>query len=285
MKIAVMSDIHSNHIALEACISYIEKEPVEGIIFLGDYVSDCPNPQLTLELLHELKLKYKTWFIKGNREEYFIRHADGANDDWNYSSYNGSLLYTYERLTKEDIELFRSYPISMTIAIPGKASITIAHGSPVSSRELVYGDSNNAKQYLEDVDTNYLICGHTHKQFVYEYKNKLLLNPGSVGVAIGGHAIAHFAMLSWKMGKWEYTLLHVPYDYSKLQKEFLDSELMRKAKVWPKCILKSIDSGINVGPICAKMAYDLALGQNETIENRIVPEKYWEQAAKILDIY
>ncbi len=284
MKVAVMSDIHSNYIALEACISYLKQEPVDGFIFLGDYVSDCPNPQRTLKLLRGIMEKYPTWVIKGNREEYFIRHADGAKDDWSYCSYNGSLLYTFERLTKEDIEQFRNFPTSMVVDIPGTSSITVAHGSPLSTRELLYEETENSKQYLINMDTDYLLCGHTHKQMVYEYQGKLLLNPGSVGVAIGGHAIANFAILDWNGQKWEHKLISVPYDFEALKQAFEQSELTVKAKVWPKCIIKSIDCGINMGPICAKMAYDLAVEQGEIIVNRIVPEIYWERAAKILGI-
>jgi predicted phosphodiesterase len=47
MKLALLGDIHSNDLALKVCLEYCSKEGVEGYLFLGDYVSDCPEPQKT----------------------------------------------------------------------------------------------------------------------------------------------------------------------------------------------------------------------------------------------
>ena len=45
MLIAAFGDIHSNHFALEACLDVVERMGIDGIVFLGDYVSDCPCPE------------------------------------------------------------------------------------------------------------------------------------------------------------------------------------------------------------------------------------------------
>lgn len=282
MNIAVFSDIHSNVIALDACIEDIENQQIDGIIFLGDNVSDCPLPQDTLSRIRELDRAFKTWHIKGNREDYFVQHADGAGDGWCYSSYKGSLLYTYEHLTKEDIECFRNYKGTRKITIPETESITIAHGSPASLRELLYPDGENTKCYLDQIDTKYLLCGHTHKQGMFKYKDKLFINPGSIGVAIGGRAVAHYAVLSWNNSRWNCCLKEVPFDLEALRRRFYSSSLMEKAYVWPKCILKSLETGINMGPLCAKAAMDLA--ELECGEGAAVTESYWRRAAKSLDI-
>lgn len=284
MRIAVFSDIHSNNIAFEACIEYIKKIHIDGIIMLGDYVSDCPNPQKTLSQIKNLCQTYQTWLIRGNREEYFIDYHDGNTGKWKYSSYKGSLLYTYELLTSEDIEFFRNMPNTTVLSLPGTDSITLAHGSPSSARELLDMEKDNTKECLKYLKTRYLLCGHTHRQGAYEYKDKLLINPGSVGVAIGESATAHFALLEWHNHKWNYEFKSIPYDVRKLKMQFDQSTLMSKANIWPRCILKSVESGINYGPICAKAAYDMAIAHHETIHDYIVPEVYWEQAALDLDI-
>ena len=38
MKIGIISDIHSNIIALKACISYMKSAPCDEYLFLGDYM-------------------------------------------------------------------------------------------------------------------------------------------------------------------------------------------------------------------------------------------------------
>lgn len=285
MRIAVFSDIHSNITALSACVDYINKYPVDGIIVLGDTISDCPQPQKVLKVIGELEQSYPVWHIRGNREEYFIDHAENlSRDDWSYSSYKGSLLYTYEHLTEEDIQKFKSYENHRVIQIKPHSPIALSHGSPDSSRELLYPDEPNTKGYLEWGKTDLLLCGHTHMQFLYDWKGRVCINPGSIGVAIGARACAHFAILTWENSGWRGKLLSIPYDLEQVKKQFYGSSLMEKAHIWPRCILKSLETGVNMGPLCAKLAYDIAALENKAGPDRIVPEKYWKIAAKRLGI-
>lgn len=43
MNIAVLSDIHSNHIAFETCLKYLEKRDIDAYCLLGDYVGEFPG--------------------------------------------------------------------------------------------------------------------------------------------------------------------------------------------------------------------------------------------------
>lgn len=284
MKIAVLSDIHSNNIALMACMDYIEQQAVDGVIFLGDNVSDCPDPQTTLALIGQMDQTYRTWHINGNREEYFLGRAAGIEpyNQWTYSSEKGSLLYTYERLTKEDLALFRTRSNQDLVQIAGTEPIRIVHGSPKHTRELLYPATESADFYLEQSDAQYLLCGHTHRQYAYEKGGRLLLNPGSVGVAIGVRHQAHMSMLEWEdsSARWRYDLCSVPFDYQRLCELFYGSELMEKAKLWPRLILKSMETGVNYAPLCAVAAYEMAVSAGVTITGRGVPEQYWQQAAQ-----
>lgn len=45
VRYALISDIHGNYKALEAFLNYIEEQSIDGIICLGDYVTDSPYPQ------------------------------------------------------------------------------------------------------------------------------------------------------------------------------------------------------------------------------------------------
>ena len=48
MKLGIISDIHSNVIALKACIEYMEAVSCDEYLFLGDYVSDTSYTILLL---------------------------------------------------------------------------------------------------------------------------------------------------------------------------------------------------------------------------------------------
>jgi len=284
MRIAVLSDIHSNYIALEACMDYLEHHKVEKIIFLGDNVSDCPKPEITLQLIRQIDKNIETSHIRGNREEYFIDHEDGKSDNWTYSSYQGSLLYTYEHLTREDITCFRYMKNHRIIQFPGMEDIMIVHGSSNTSRELLHAYQDNTNHYLEQMPVKYLLGGHTHRPTDYYYKGKRLINPGSVGVGIGTPKCAQIVILEWKNKEWIPEFIDIPYDFTKVEAFFYASSLMEKAFVWPKCILKSMETGVNVGPLCAKAAYDMAVADQYHVEKGIIPEKYWNYAARQLGV-
>ena len=117
MRIAAMGDIHSNHIALEACMRWVYQNDIDGIAFLGDYVSDCPYPQKTMQILRNIPPAYKTWFVRGNREDYMLEHRRNLTEGWDYNSQSGSLLYTFENLTGGDLRFFEDMPIGMEIKL------------------------------------------------------------------------------------------------------------------------------------------------------------------------
>lgn len=284
MRIAVMSDIHSNHFALEACIRYVEKLKIDKIILLGDYVSDCPNPQTTLKLLKEIREKYKVWCVRGNREEYFIRHEDGYQDGWVYEANTGNLLYTYEHLTREDINWFRELSNTSIVQIGKTEPIIIAHASLTNSRELLYANEQNTKDLLHSISCKYMLCGHTHRQFEYHYDGKVLINPGSVGVPIGCKKSAHMAIMEWKEDRWNTQFITLPYDFHALQEEFNQSEMKEKAYLWMRCILRSIEDGVNYAPTCVKKAYDIAKREHVEVDWNHIPPHYWNEAAKQMGI-
>ena len=58
MKIAILSDIHGNYIALQKCLDHALSQKVDSYIFLGDYLGEFPYPQKTLEILGIISMLY-----------------------------------------------------------------------------------------------------------------------------------------------------------------------------------------------------------------------------------
>ena len=101
MRIAALGDIHGNYAALKAALHRIERENVGVTFFVGDYVGDCAEPRETLDLIAEYARAHDCRFVRGNREQYMLDYrGDGA---WRRGTAGGSLLYTYERLTQDDL--------------------------------------------------------------------------------------------------------------------------------------------------------------------------------------
>lgn len=85
MRIAVLSDIHSNAFAMDSVLKHIRTQSVDSLWFLGDVVGYGPDPVATLEFLKE---KPDVW-VPGNHdaglvgvlsEFAFNNHAQAALD-------------------------------------------------------------------------------------------------------------------------------------------------------------------------------------------------------------
>ena len=58
MKIAILSDIHGNSLALDAVLSDLKKEEIDGYWILGDLVALGPDPVGVLErIMNSCKLQ------------------------------------------------------------------------------------------------------------------------------------------------------------------------------------------------------------------------------------
>ena len=68
MRLALLSDIHGNLDALEACLDQIGEVGVDGIVILGDLVGYGPDPERVIDVVADLNAKGAI-VIKGNHDE------------------------------------------------------------------------------------------------------------------------------------------------------------------------------------------------------------------------
>ncbi|WP_051594057.1 metallophosphoesterase family protein [Butyrivibrio sp. AE3003] len=172
MDIAVFADIHGNHSALQACIDYTMERGITNFILLGDYVSDCPYPQKTMELIYVLKQYFNTCIIRGNREEYLLNYKKRGGEGWKAGSSSGSLLYTYNNLTEKDFDFFASLQNQGIYEMPGMPKFQYCHGSPENTSEVLIREKRNTKRILAHMNTSLLLHGHVHIQDAYVYRGK-----------------------------------------------------------------------------------------------------------------
>lgn len=119
LNIAVLSDIHSNYVALRECMDYAIHTGIDTFIFLGDYLGDLAYPSKTMDILHSVREKYTCYFIRGNKEDYWINYEKESKGWSEYSSTTGCLYYTYHNLTHKDLEFFKSLPIKEELEFAG----------------------------------------------------------------------------------------------------------------------------------------------------------------------
>lgn len=285
MKIIVISDIHSNYAAFESAFETVKGINPDGIIFLGDYVTDFPYPQRTMELLYKCNAEYKCWFIKGNREDYLLQHRENPNDGWTYSSSVGSFLYTYENLTEEDIDFFGNLPNCLEIKIDDMPVVTACHGSPVSTTENLLLDSKLQKKYIKNIKGNILLCGHTHHRKIVPVKDKKIVFCPSLGLPQDGEKYGHswITLLTSSDNNWKPEFIDIKFDADTLIEDYRKSDLTEYAPIFSECIIKSLQVHGDIAYQCVVLAWEKAKKDNFK-GGKILPEKYWIQAAKELKI-
>lgn len=279
MRLAVFSDIHSNEPALSAAMAYADHVGVDGYVFLGDLLTDCPYPRRTLDLIRAASRRRPAWVLRGNREDYLIRHHDKpAEHPFSVSSETGSILYTYQNITEDDLAYLRDLPIAQVVELPGCPPILLAHAAPDNNAVLLYPGSEVLDTLLKKCPQSTIVSGHSHIQFRYESGGRQFINPGTVGLAKNGQGKAQFALLSCLAGRWSARLMNVDYDRALVLRQFDESGLMAMGGVWTLAVMRVIQQGGTYTTDCLQLARKLAGMEHG------MPESCWEEAAHRLGL-
>ncbi len=214
MKIAIISDIHGNHYALEAVLKEAQSLEVEHLFILGDFVGYYYHPDIVLQYL-------KDWpkdMIKGNHE---ILMANAAENNENLrkiiEEYGFGIEIALEILDKKTRNKLINLKVRKSIELDN-IKFELCHGSPWDVNLYIYPDSDieNLKRCaIEGVD--FVFIGHTHHHFIYHHNNSIIANVGSVGQNREKGGLASWVLLNTT----NRTLIfkHTPYSTSELIKE------------------------------------------------------------------
>lgn len=189
MKIGVLSDIHSNAVALEAVLSRLEDANVEKYICAGDVVGYYSRPNETISMLKEVD----PLTVRGNHDEGVTNETPTS---FNYYA-KRSLDWNRRQLTEESLRFLRRLPPTIRTEIGGREAF-IAHGSPRNPINEYIHEEDISEEFINysfDRPPEVVVLGHTHKPYVKRVGNTLVLNPGSVGQPRDRDPRASFAVL------------------------------------------------------------------------------------------
>ncbi|MCR4740318.1 MAG: metallophosphatase family protein [Lachnospiraceae bacterium] len=235
MNIAVISDIHGNHTALEACLDYLSDRKIDIYCFLGDYCGEFPGVEQTMKTLYDLRNEYSCFFLRGNKENYQLDGLGKDRPEWDdYPSTVGMLRYAYRHLGKNDIAFFDSLPISMTVKNEGLPDIEICHGSPVNVNEKFTEHEDSLERVVRETEAGYIICGHTHLVFNGKHGGKHIWNPGSAGASFDLPYSYRFMVLHDRNGGWEPEFISLEADVKRLVREMREAGLYETAPYWTR---------------------------------------------------
>lgn len=214
MKIAILSDIHANLVALEQVYNDIKKENVAQIYALGDLVGYYPQINEVIDFIIEKNIvtvlgNYdKACLCKSEKEGLLYLKKDLPEDRKHV------FFWTRKHLSSRVKEFLSTLPLKIELHFDRK-KLLLVHGSPTGIANYIYPNTptfymeNLLKENMADV----IICGHTHQQMIVETKEGFLLNPGSVGVPDNSSSNANYLLIDFTQ-KMPFILKQVPYDRS-----------------------------------------------------------------------
>ena len=216
MRVAVLSDIHGNAMALEAVLSEIALHKVDAILNLGDHFAGPLEPARTADMLSSIDMVA----IRGNTDRYLIEAGEDSDED-DRESVDG--------LPRQALDWLKSLPPTAKF----DDQIFLSHGAPRSD-EIYWLDRNGKGGFrastLAEIEAELpedrlpvYCCGHTHVARVVELDDgTIVFNPGSVGrpsftmadpiSARRASPAAAYAVLTKSTGKWHVDLRQVAYD-------------------------------------------------------------------------
>jgi predicted phosphodiesterase len=219
MRLAVISDIHGNLLALETVLRDIDLRAADAIVNLGDCVTSPLWPRETLELLDTRGMPT----VRGNHDR--LIHVAPPE------KVTASVEFSRASLTDAQRRALGSLPATLELA----DGVLAVHGTPKDDSEYLLEDKLDGRlarspraaldERLDGVTARLILCGHSHNQHsAMATGDRLVVNPGSVGCpratdnddpdqveASSPHA--RYAIVTQRNGRWSAELVVLAYDW------------------------------------------------------------------------
>ena len=175
MRIAVISDIHSNIYALEEALNNIEERNVDLTVCTGDLVGYATRPNEVIETIKREKILT----IMGNYDEAIGNFKIVCGCDYpdakDAMKASLSMEFTGEETKASNKEFLRNLPREASFTFNNKV-IRFVHGSTRVINEYLKENSKEAEEVMGSITDYLFVCCHSHVPFAYSYVDKLLVN-------------------------------------------------------------------------------------------------------------
>lgn len=223
-KIAIIADIHGNYSALKAVLRRIDDDKeIENIYCLGDLIGIGHETNEVLELMFS---RNDISFVLGNHDEAVIKLIEGMEPE-SKGEEKEHHKWVAERLDEKFISRLKSIPFKLNVSLNGKKLLFQHYHLNENNKFLSINKEPTVKQLDEiyrNTETDVVCFGHHHMVHHFKSKQRLYLNPSSLGC--NHRPIAEYTTLFiGNSGELKVSFIEVPYD----NKDFLLS--FKKKKV------------------------------------------------------
>jgi len=180
MKIALISDIHGNYVALTAVLQDLERHQPDTLICLGDIATIGPQPKEVLSTLQTLDCV----FVQGNHDAAMLNPEKAAAFKI-HPALLSNLEWAISQLEPQDIAFLESFQINYELNLDADKKLFCFHASPINNIDIILATTPRdiLDKFLASTNVDVMAGGHTHIQMLRKYNGRLLINPGSVGTS------------------------------------------------------------------------------------------------------
>ena len=209
MKLAVISDIHGNIVALRAALAEIGRAGADRLLVLGD-LFEAEHVRDVLEALRGCG----ALVIRGNGEGYHLNNRAGKyGNEWTQYDQFAAAREIYTALTPADFRWLEALPCQVSLRWEG-VSLRMTHGSPKADNDSLNVNRPAAlHRALRLCDETIILCGHAHKAMVKQFGKRYICNAGSVGQNFDPAFTADVTFITIENGDIVFEQRRVPYDF------------------------------------------------------------------------
>lgn len=240
MRYLLISDLHSNHEALEAVLQKVKRKRFDRIVCLGDFVGYAADPNKVLDRVRTMPRPITA--VRGNHDKVIAGLEPG--EMFNQPALTAA-RWTTEKLSHENMEFLKRLPSGPFVV---DDAFAVCHGSPLDEDAYIFSDFDASMNFVHmsrfapGVDACFF--GHSHIPSVFTLEpngirveairrsrqrlallkgRRYLINPGSVGQPRDRNPKASYAL--YDSDERVVTFDRVPYDASATRRKILKAGL------------------------------------------------------------
>lgn len=162
MKIALISDIHANWPALQACMAHARAQGVDQWAFLGDLVGYGAEPVPVLECVMEMA-RQGAWVLQGNHEAMALQPPPPSDSSLGAAT----AQWTHDQLGPAHRDFIAQLPLTLD-----QPPLLLVHASVDVPHNWRYVDEPRAATRCVDAalalgGSHHVMVGHVHVQALY----------------------------------------------------------------------------------------------------------------------
>ena len=208
MRVAILSDIHGNKLALDAVLQDLAQQPaIDQVVIAGDLCLNGPYPREVLETIQAMHCPV----LQGNVD------TEAVNDKARRGHKKQKMIeWTREQIGPAGVQYLATLPFSHLVKNPGGTDLLVVHANPLNQDDAIFPTTPDCK--LEHLlgklpsTIGALAFGHYHVPFIRRWWHLLLVDVGSCGLPRDEDLRAAYAIVTWKDNTWQAEHRRIPYD-------------------------------------------------------------------------